>query len=149
MAVVIRMKRTGRRNRPCYRISVADSRWPRDGRFLESIGLYDPVAPSEENQVVVDVERAREHFEKDVQICEQTGDRYGAGQTRFNLAVIYLQSASTGATGPADPRPMLERAQAYAQAALRDYQHYQGRAAKDEAKAQELIDHIAALLDKT
>ena len=60
MAVVIRMKRTGRRNRPCYRISVADSRWPRDGRFLESIGLYDPVAPSEENQVVVDVERARD-----------------------------------------------------------------------------------------
>lgn len=60
MAVVIRMKRTGRRNRPCYRISVADSRSPRDGRVLESIGLYDPVAPSEENQVEVNVERARD-----------------------------------------------------------------------------------------
>ena len=45
MAVVIRMKRSGRKNRPCYRISVADSRDPRDGRTLESLGLYDPIAP--------------------------------------------------------------------------------------------------------
>ena len=59
MAVVIRMKRTGRKNRPCYRISVADSRSPRDGRTLETLGLYDPVAPSKEAQVRVDVDRAR------------------------------------------------------------------------------------------
>lgn len=59
MAVVIRMKRTGRRNRPCYRISVADSRSPRDGRVLETIGLYDPVAPDAEKQVTVNVERAQ------------------------------------------------------------------------------------------
>ena len=59
MAVVIRMKRTGRRNRPCYRISVADSRSPRDGRTLETLGLYDPVAPTKEAQTRLDVERAR------------------------------------------------------------------------------------------
>ena len=59
MAVVIRMKRTGRRNRPCYRISVADSRWPRDGRVLETIGLYDPVSGDKEKQVRVDVARAQ------------------------------------------------------------------------------------------
>jgi small subunit ribosomal protein S16 len=59
MSVVIRMKRTGRRNRPCYRITVADSRWPRDGRNLETLGLYDPIAPKEERQVTLDVERAR------------------------------------------------------------------------------------------
>ncbi len=59
MAVVIRMKRTGRKNRPCYRISVADSRSPRDGRTLETLGLYDPVAPSKEAQTRLDVERAR------------------------------------------------------------------------------------------
>lgn len=59
MAVVIRMKRSGRRNRPCYRISVADSRDPRDGRTLESLGLYDPIARSEEMQVKLDVDRAR------------------------------------------------------------------------------------------
>jgi small subunit ribosomal protein S16 len=59
MAVVIRMKRSGRRNRPCYRITVADSRAPRDGRVLESLGLYDPIAPDKEAQVVLDVERAK------------------------------------------------------------------------------------------
>lgn len=59
MAVVIRMKRTGRRNRPCYRISVADSRSPRDGRVLETLGLYDPVSPIEDKQIALDVDRAR------------------------------------------------------------------------------------------
>lgn len=59
MSVVIRMKRTGRRNRPCYRITVADSRWPRDGRNLETLGLYDPIAKDAERQVTLDVERAR------------------------------------------------------------------------------------------
>ena len=59
MSVVIRMKRTGRRNRPCYRISVADSRLPRDGRTLDTLGLYDPIASSEERQVNLDVERAK------------------------------------------------------------------------------------------
>lgn len=59
MAVVIRMKRTGRRNRPCYRISVADSRCPRDGRTLENLGLYDPVSSNTERQATLDVERAR------------------------------------------------------------------------------------------
>ena len=59
MAVVIRMKRTGRRNRPCYRISVADSRSPRDGRVLETLGLYDPIAVDKEKQITLKVERAQ------------------------------------------------------------------------------------------
>jgi small subunit ribosomal protein S16 len=59
MAVVIRLKRTGRRNRPCYRISVADARSPRDGRVLESLGLYDPISKDAENQHTLNVERAQ------------------------------------------------------------------------------------------
>ena len=59
MAVVIRLKRTGRRNRPCYRISVADSRWPRDGRTLETLGLYDPLSRNPEMQRTLKVERAQ------------------------------------------------------------------------------------------
>lgn len=59
MAVVIRMRRTGRRNRPCYRINVSDSRSPRDGSFLETLGLYDPINPNDEAQVSLDVERAK------------------------------------------------------------------------------------------
>ena len=42
MAVNIRLKRCGAKNRPNWRIVVADSRSPRDGRFIENIGFYDP-----------------------------------------------------------------------------------------------------------
>ena len=42
MAVSIRLKRMGKKKQPFYRIVVADSRSPRDGRFIEAIGTYDP-----------------------------------------------------------------------------------------------------------
>ncbi|MCD5401539.1 30S ribosomal protein S16 [candidate division NPL-UPA2 bacterium] len=43
MAVVIRLKRMGTKKRPFYRLVVADSRMPRDGRFIETIGQYNPL----------------------------------------------------------------------------------------------------------
>ena len=43
MAVVIRLRRTGTRNRPAYRVVVADKRKPRDGRFIENLGHYEPL----------------------------------------------------------------------------------------------------------
>ena len=55
--VKIRLRRMGAKKAPYYRIVVADSRYPRDGRFIEKIGIYNPVAnPAELN---VDVERAQ------------------------------------------------------------------------------------------
>jgi hypothetical protein len=60
---------------------------------------------------------------------------------------MYLHAGGREAT-PARQRDLLPRAQAYAQAALRDFQHYQGRAAADEAKARQLLDHIAQTLTK-
>ena len=55
--VKIRLRRMGAKKAPFYRIVVADSRYPRDGRFIEEIGYYNPVAnPSELN---VDVDRAQ------------------------------------------------------------------------------------------
>lgn len=55
--VVLRLKRVGRRHRPFYRINAIDKRSPRDGRSIEQLGTYDPLAP-EDRQVKVDVERA-------------------------------------------------------------------------------------------
>ena len=50
MAVKIRLKRMGAKKRPFYRVVVADSRMPRDGRFIEEIGYYNPLTdPIEEN----------------------------------------------------------------------------------------------------
>ena len=43
MAVKIRLKRMGAKKRPFYRIVVADSRFPRDGRFIDTIGTYNPL----------------------------------------------------------------------------------------------------------
>ncbi|MGA8208037.1 MAG: 30S ribosomal protein S16, partial [Candidatus Dormiibacterota bacterium] len=43
MAVKIRLKRMGAKKRPFYRVVVADARSPRDGRFIESVGYYDPL----------------------------------------------------------------------------------------------------------
>jgi ribosomal protein S16 len=54
--VVMRMKRMGRTHRPFYRINVMDKRAPRDGRVIEELGWYDPVAP-EDRQVSLNVER--------------------------------------------------------------------------------------------
>lgn len=47
MAVKLRLKRMGSKQKPFYRIVAADSRSPRDGKFLESIGTYDPIKGSE------------------------------------------------------------------------------------------------------
>jgi small subunit ribosomal protein S16 len=57
MAVKIRLKRVGRKAQPSYRIVVADSESPRDGRFIEQIGQYHPRAKAK--QVEVDVEKAK------------------------------------------------------------------------------------------
>jgi len=91
-------------------------------------------------------EPARERFERAVQIFELTGDRYRAGGTRYNLALMYGQAAERE-SAPARRRDLLRRASAYAESSLRDFQHYQGRAADKEAKAQGLIDEIARALE--
>ena len=54
----IRLKRTGARNQPSYRIVVADSRKPRDGAFVEQLGHYDPL--QDPPKVVLDYQRALE-----------------------------------------------------------------------------------------
>ncbi len=57
MAVKIRLRRMGAKKNPFYRIVVADSRYPRDGRFIEEIGYYDPMPnPS---VVKLDAEKAK------------------------------------------------------------------------------------------
>ena len=55
--VKIRLRRVGAKKAPFYRIVVADSRSPRDGRFIEEIGTYDPMADS--GKIKVDMERAQ------------------------------------------------------------------------------------------
>ena len=54
MAVSIRLRREGAKNRPYYKVVVADSRSPRDGKFIEIIGTYDPKKPDHNSTLKVD-----------------------------------------------------------------------------------------------
>lgn len=58
MAVKIRLRRMGAKKAPFYRVVVADSRYPRDGRFIEEIGTYNPMA--EPAEVKVDADKAKQ-----------------------------------------------------------------------------------------
>ena len=70
--VKIRLRRMGAKKAPFYRIVVADSRYPRDGRFIEEIGTYNPtVTPSE---LKVDVDRAQAWVKTGAQPTETVRD---------------------------------------------------------------------------
>ena len=57
MAVKIRLRRTGAKKAPSYRVVVADSRYPRDGRFIEELGYYNPL--TEPSTIKIDLEKAK------------------------------------------------------------------------------------------
>ena len=60
MAIKIRLARGGSKKRPFYRIVAADSRMPRDGRFIEKLGTYNPLLPKDnENRVSMNVDRIK------------------------------------------------------------------------------------------
>ena len=65
MAVKIRMKRVGAKNAPVFRIVVADSRSPRDGKFIEELGTYQPLKKG--NNFTMDLDRAKYWLSKGAQ----------------------------------------------------------------------------------
>jgi small subunit ribosomal protein S16 len=83
MAVRIRLARHGRKKRPFYRIVAADGRAPRDGRYIERLGHFDPM--SEPNELVVDLERV------DYWI--------GVGASPSETAAKLIEKARAGAEG--------------------------------------------------
>ncbi|MBM6991343.1 30S ribosomal protein S16 [Mobilibacterium timonense] len=68
MMVKIRLKRIGAHKKPFYRVVVADSRTPRDGRFIEEIGTYDPLKDPAE--IKIDAERAQNWLDNGAQPTE-------------------------------------------------------------------------------
>ncbi len=68
MSLKIRLSRGGAKKRPFYRIVVADARAPRDGRFVEKIGTFDPLkAKDDAARLVLDVEKAKDWLTKGAQ----------------------------------------------------------------------------------
>ena len=70
--VKIRLKRMGAKKTPFYRVVVADSRYPRDGRFIEEIGTYDPTV--EPAAVKIDMEKANKWIANGAQPTETVRD---------------------------------------------------------------------------
>ena len=68
MAVKIRLRRMGAKKAPFYRVVVADSRYPRDGRFIEEIGYYNPI--SEPAEIKIDAEKAKKWISNGAQPTE-------------------------------------------------------------------------------
>jgi len=65
VAVHIRLRREGKKKKPAYRVVVADSRAPRDGRFIENIGYYNPL--SEPPTIQIDLDKAAAWLKKGAQ----------------------------------------------------------------------------------
>ncbi len=72
MSLKIRLSRGGAKKRPFYRLVVADSRMPRDGRFIEKLGTFDPLkAKDAADRLVVDVEKAKAWIAKGAQATDR------------------------------------------------------------------------------
>jgi len=72
MSTTIRMSRAGTKKRPYYRIVVTNSRSPRDSKFIERIGTYNPMLPSADPQrVTIDTERAKHWLASGVQLSDR------------------------------------------------------------------------------
>ena len=65
--VVIRLALGGSKKRPFYHLSVADQRFPRDGRFIERVGFFNPVARGQEERLRIDLERVEYWMSKGAQ----------------------------------------------------------------------------------
>jgi len=85
MSLKIRLSRGGAKKRPYYRIVVADSRSPRDGRFIEKIGAFDPmVAKDHVNRLKFDVERAKYWLGQGAQPTDRVARFFGeAGLVKY------------------------------------------------------------------
>ena len=79
MALKLRLARHGAKKRPYYRIIVADSRSPRDGRFIEIVGKYNPMLPKDhEDRVILDVDKIKEWLGKGARPTERVARFLGA-----------------------------------------------------------------------
>jgi len=117
MSLKIRLARGGTKKRPHYRIVVAESRMPRDGRFIEKLGVYDPMLPQESPaRVKLDEERIKHWLKMGAQPSERIAfflAKAGLGsapkrrdQTKQHLPKAKAQErAKAGAAAPAGEAP--------------------------------------------
>jgi len=95
--VVIRLARGGAKKRPFFNIVVADSRHRRDGRFIERVGFYNPIAGKNEEAIRLSFDRIAYWKERGAKLSETV-----AGLVAKSSAAIAAPAASAGAAVPSD-----------------------------------------------
>ena len=86
MAMKIRLSRGGSKKRPFYSIVAADSRMPRDGRFIEKLGTYNPLLPKDsEDRVKMNVERIQHWMDHGAQPSDRIGFTHMIGDQSSDL----------------------------------------------------------------
>lgn len=104
MAIAIRLSRGGRKNRPHYSIVVADKRMPRDGRFIEKIGSYNPLLNKDDaNRVILNAERAKYWLDQGA----QPSDRVAIFLGKAGVAPAPAQRNNPNKAQPSDKTKML------------------------------------------
>jgi small subunit ribosomal protein S16 len=97
MSVVIRLSRAGTKKRPFYHVVVADSRYPRDGRFIQRLGYFNPLLPKDhEERLKLDVEAVKDWMSKGAQPSDRV--------TRFLDALGILKRKARNNPEKAVPR---------------------------------------------
>jgi small subunit ribosomal protein S16 len=108
MTVRIRLARGGAKKRPFYRIVAADSRSPRDGRFLEKLGTYNPLLASDDaNRIVLDEPRIRHWIGQGAQVSDRVArflDKAGIlpGATKLRGTGKRAAAIAAGKAGEAE-----------------------------------------------
>ncbi|MYZ49303.1 30S ribosomal protein S16 [Propylenella binzhouense] len=98
MAVKIRLARGGSKKRPFYRIVAADERAPRDGRFIEKLGTYNPLLPKDSaERVVLDIERIQHWLGRGAQPTDRVLRFLAAAGLASRAARSNPQKAEPGA----------------------------------------------------
>jgi small subunit ribosomal protein S16 len=117
MAMKIRLARGGSKKRPHYSIVAADSRAPRDGRFLEKLGTYDPLLPKDnENRVKIDTDRVQHWLAQGAQPTDRVARFLEAAGLREKSARANLKKGEPGKAAQERAKARAEKQAAAAEA---------------------------------
>ncbi|KIT14590.1 30S ribosomal protein S16 [Jannaschia aquimarina] len=134
MAMKIRLARAGSKKRPFYRIVAADSRQPRDGRFLEKLGSYNPLLPKDsEERVKMDLDRVKHWLDQGAQPSDRVSRFLESAGLLEKKERANMQKAQPGKKAQERAAEKAEKAKAADEAANAPAEEAQAEASADEA----------------
>ena len=147
--LTIRLARSGAKKRPFYHISVADSRMPRDGRFVERIGYFNPIASGQEVRLEIDLERVDYWIGQGAQPSDRVlnllkQNKETPEQTEKRLAAKEQKRQKKLAKKLAEKEPVVEEAAAEEAAAEAAAEEAPAEAAAEEAQAEAAAEEAPA-----